>query len=29
VLFVRARKPGDDPLGGVSSRRLFSFRVRL
>jgi hypothetical protein len=29
VVFARARKPGDDLLGGVSTRRLFSFRVRL
>lgn len=27
VMFVRARKPGESLLGGVSTRRLISFRV--
>jgi hypothetical protein len=29
VIFGRARKNGEDPLGGVSTRRLFSFKVNL
>jgi hypothetical protein len=29
VMFVRARKPGESLLGGVSTRRLISFRVDL
>src|SRR5262249_46931214 len=29
IVFARARKPGEELLGGVSTRRLVSFRVRL
>ena len=29
AMFIRARQPSGDPLGGVSSRRLVSFRVNL
>lgn len=29
VMFVRARKANENPLGGVSTRRLISFPVRL
>ena len=29
VVFARARKPGEDPLGGISTRLLASFPVNL
>jgi hypothetical protein len=29
IVFVQARNPAEDLLGGISTRRLVSFRVRL
>jgi len=29
VMFIRARKPGDSPLAGITTSRLVSFRVNL
>jgi hypothetical protein len=29
VMFVRARRANENPLGGLSTRRLVSFPVRL